>query len=73
MWLMEQGDVGRREFIRSVAEKISSLAKKVRDMIVVTTEYEPADGDDEETLVYKNLLAGVNEELTRIADEVVRK
>ena len=73
MWLMEQGDVGRKEFVKSLTEKISSLSKKVCDMIVVTTEYEPEDSDDEETALYKELLAGVNEELTRIADKVVRK
>ncbi len=72
MWLMEQGEVGRKEFVRSIKEKIMELGSKVRDMIVVSTEYEPEDTDEEETALYKALLAYVNEELIKSVDKVVR-
>lgn len=72
MWLCGLGEVGQKEFVLSVVEKVTSLADKVRDMIVVTTEYEPESTDDEETSLYKTLLSGVNDELAKKADKVIR-
>ncbi len=72
MWLCEQGEAGKKEIVLSVVKQITSLAGKVRDMIVVTGEYEPDDNDDGETRIYKSLLFGVNEELQKTADKVVR-
>ena len=72
MWLMEQGEVGKKEFVLSITRKIMELGAKVKDMIVVSTEYDPEETDDEETALYKTLLAGVNEELAKNVDKVVR-
>lgn len=72
MWLIELGDMGLREFVTSVTERVTSLAGKVRDMIVVTSEYEPDPADDEETALYKKLLDMVNAELVKKADVVRR-
>ena len=72
MWLIGLGDVGLREFVTSVTERVTSLAGKVRDMIVVTSEYEPDPADDEETALYKKLLDMVNTELVKKADVVRR-
>ena len=72
MWLMEQGEIGHKEFIRSVAESIMNLGRKVCELIVVSTSYEADENDEEETALYKKMLDAVNAELESSVDRVIR-
>ncbi|MCR5670469.1 MAG: bifunctional adenosylcobinamide kinase/adenosylcobinamide-phosphate guanylyltransferase [Butyrivibrio sp.] len=65
-------DPGQKE---ALAEKIAAdtrtLSEKVKDLVMVTNEYEHDDpGYDEETIAYIELLSNVNEKLRGFSDKV---
>ena len=63
----ESGD----EFVRKMTEIITDLSKRVGHLIVVSSRSAREDTDDDETALYKDLLAAVNARLLRISDRVV--
>lgn len=70
--LFERG-AERNETIEKVCSDISSLAGKVRNLIIVTNHFEEEECFDEETLAYAGTLDRINERLSRLADDTVRR
>ena len=70
-WMAYQGDVFEREFARAVTGRVTELAGKVCDMIVVSAHFDPDPSDDEETVLYKRLVDTVNNELRKVAGKTV--
>ncbi len=71
IWMSYQGDAFEHEFALTIVERITRLADKVCDMIVVAASFEADPSDDEETALYKRLVDSVNNELRRIAGKVI--
>ncbi len=61
----------KAEFAERIASDIESLAGCCKNIVIVTNEYEAdADGYDDETRLYVELLHMVNERLRVFADEI---
>lgn len=71
IWMSYQGDAFEHEFAITIVGRITRLAERVCDMIVVASGYEADPSDDEETALYKRLVDNVNNELRRIAGKVI--
>lgn len=67
--LCRTGPEGEGRFAGAVTDRIRSLSEGVGELIAVTTEYEPQDEDDEDTILYKRLLSLVNIKLSALAEE----
>ncbi len=57
--------------IKRLLEDVIMLGRSVRELIVVTSEYEPQESDDEQTALYKKMLSSINDKLCDIADRVI--
>ena len=61
----------REEFVGHILDVITELSKKVGHLIVVSSNYDPEETDDEDTALYKELLAEVNLGLNGFSDKVI--
>lgn len=68
--ICRSGAAGEKEFVRMVSEQISRLDEACRELIVVTSEYEPEALDDPDTALFKKILGMVNITLANMADRV---
>ena len=58
--LMKDEEQDKERFVRYIMDMILRLNDEVGALIVVSSEYEPDDTDDNETALYKKLLNEVN-------------
>ncbi len=69
--MCRQGPQSEEQFADAVAEDIRILGSKVRNLVIVTNEYDrDGSGYDEDTRLYVRLLDLVNVRLTGYADRV---
>ncbi len=68
--LCREDESGADDFSQRMSEQIAKLGQGVRELIVVTSEYEPDVSDDDDTALYKKVLSAVNSRLCDIADKV---
>lgn len=57
------------EAVKSVTEDILTLNDKVKNLIVVTNEFEPSENHDEGTISYINVMSDINSILRTKADK----
>lgn len=68
--LCQPDTMDKEAFVSHVIADIRTLAAGVKDMIIVTNEYEADESYDDETRLYIELCNRMNSELIKIADEV---
>lgn len=68
---VSDGKSGYSEFVHEVMSDIKKLAAGVKDLVVVTNEYEADAGMDDDTRTYILLIDMMNEELKKFADAVI--
>ena len=68
--LCQPDTMDKEAFVSHVIADIRTLAAGVKDMIIVTNEYETDEAYDDETDLYIELCNRVNKELARIADDI---
>ena len=68
--LCQPDTMDKEAFVSHVIADIRTLAAGVKDMIIVTNEYEVDESYDDETALFIDLCNWVNEELARIADDI---
>ena len=69
--LCKPDSLNEEAFVDEVMSDIKTLSKGVRDIVIVTNEYEPSDQTDEMTRIYIKLIDLINEKLIGSADSVV--
>ena len=73
-WLRSfgSGEAPEDTFTEMIVSDIKAVADRVRELILVTNEYDKDDaGYDRQTRIYVELLSRVNERLRDAADEVI--
>lgn len=70
MYRQDPSGIGE-DLSKRLLEDVIMLGRSVRELIVVTSEYEPQESDDEQTALYKKMLSSINERLCDIADRVI--
>ncbi len=61
----------RKDLCTYLVEQIVEIGQNVRELVVVTSEYEPEESDDEDTALYKKTLSAVNMMLRDTADVII--
>ncbi len=64
-WSKDPMKVDADEFVQTIIGDIKYLADHVKNLIIVSSEYDPDEDADEETQLYLRLLSRVNEDLHR--------